>query len=94
VLRHFQYTLIELFPEAQRTPTGAIVIPDLKQVPMPSYNSHDIEAKWLACWNAADLYRVDLDHAQRPFYNLMEFPYPSGEGLHVGHFYSYSGADT
>ena len=61
---------------------------------MPSYNPHDIEAKWLARWNAVDLYRVDLDHAARPFYNLMEFPYPSGEGLHVGHFYSYSGADT
>ena len=61
---------------------------------MFAYNPHDIEAKWLARWNAADLYRVDLDRAERPFYNLMEFPYPSGEGLHVGHFYSYSGADT
>ena len=61
---------------------------------MPPYNPHDIEAKWLARWNEVALYQVDLDHAQRPFYNLMEFPYPSGEGLHVGHFYTYSGADT
>ncbi len=61
---------------------------------MPSYNPHDIEAKWLQRWNAVELYQVDLDRAQRPFYNLMEFPYPSGEGLHVGHFYTYSGADT
>jgi leucyl-tRNA synthetase len=37
---------------------------------------------------------VDLDAAQRPFYNLMEFPYPSGEGLHMGHVYTYCGADA
>ncbi len=61
---------------------------------MPTYNPHDIEAKWLNRWGEVALYQVDLDHAQRPFYNLMEFPYPSGEGLHVGHFYTYSGADT
>jgi len=61
---------------------------------MPPYHPHDIEPKWLKRWNEVDLYKVDLDHAERPFYNLMEFPYPSGEGLHVGHFYTYSGADT
>ena len=61
---------------------------------MTDYNPHAIEAKWLKRWHEADVYRVDLDAARRPFYNLMEFPYPSGEGLHVGHFYTYSGADT
>ena len=61
---------------------------------MADYNPHEIEAKWLKRWSEADLYRVDLNNVNRPFYNLMEFPYPSGEGLHVGHFYTYSGADT
>jgi leucyl-tRNA synthetase len=61
---------------------------------MTDYEPHAIEARWLKRWNEVELYRVDLDHADRPFYNLMEFPYPSGEGLHVGHFYTYSGADT
>ena len=42
-------------------------------------NPHDIEAKWLARWNAADLYRFDPDHAERPFNYPMEFPHPSGE---------------
>src|SRR5439155_6617981 len=39
---------------------------------------------------------VDLDsvHPERIFYNLVEFPYPSAEGLHVGHAYTYCGADT
>ena len=58
------------------------------------YDPHVIEAKWQRIWEESKLYRVDLDAAERPFYNLMEFPYPSGEGLHVGHFYTYSGADT
>ena len=61
---------------------------------MQDYNAKQIEARWLERWNAVELYRVDLDKAKRPFYNLMEFPYPSGEGLHIGHFYTYSGADS
>jgi leucyl-tRNA synthetase len=61
---------------------------------MIDYDPRNIEAKWLQRWDQVNLYEVDLDQASRPFYNLMEFPYPSGEGLHVGHFYTYSGADT
>ena len=53
---------------------------------MTEYDPHAIEARWLKRWSEADVYRVDLDKADRPFFNLMEFPYPSGEGLHVGHF--------
>ena len=64
------------------------------ELPEQDYSHHDSELKWLKRWDQADLYQVDLDQAQRPFFNLMEFPYPSGEGLHVGHFYTYSGADT
>lgn len=59
-----------------------------------TYPTHTVEAKWQQRWEADKLYRTDLDHARRPFYNLMEFPYPSGEGLHVGHVYTYCGADA
>jgi hypothetical protein len=45
------------------------------------HNPHEIEARWQARWAAARRGQVDLDHAARPFYNLMEFPYPSGEGF-------------
>ena len=58
------------------------------------YQPGQIEAKWRRIWERSDLYAVYLDAAQRPFYNLMEFPYPSSEGLHVGHSYTYGGADT
>ena len=59
-----------------------------------SYDPQEIEPRWQRAWEQADLYRADLDGAARPFYNLMEFPYPSGEGLHVGHTYAFGGADT
>ncbi len=59
-----------------------------------NYSPLEIESRWQKAWAEASLYEVDLDHAAHRFYNLMEFPYPSGEGLHVGHFYSYAGADT
>ncbi len=36
----------------------------------------------------------DLDRAKRPFYNLMMFPYPSAEGLHVGNLFAFTGADV
>ncbi|HOQ99603.1 MAG TPA: leucine--tRNA ligase [Anaerolineae bacterium] len=58
------------------------------------YDPRTIEPKWQRIWAQSGLYRVDLHRAQRPFYNLMEFPYPSAEALHVGHVYTYSGADT
>jgi leucyl-tRNA synthetase len=53
-----------------------------------------IEAKWRAEWERSGLYRADLAGAHRPYYNLMMFPYPSAEGLHVGNMYSYIGADV
>jgi leucyl-tRNA synthetase len=58
------------------------------------YPAQAVEAKWRQHWAESELYRIDLDQAQRPFYNMIEFPYPSGEGLHVGHVYTYCGADV
>ena len=37
---------------------------------------------------------MDLDAAKKPFYNLMMFPYPSAEGMHVGNMYAFTGADV
>ncbi len=60
------------------------------------YDPPAIESKWQARWAADRLWEIDVEHvpADRKFYNLVEFPYPSAEGLHVGHAYTYSGADT
>ncbi|HEY7092791.1 MAG TPA: leucine--tRNA ligase [Ktedonobacterales bacterium] len=59
----------------------------------PSYDIRAIEARWRERWEASGLYHVDLRAAKRPYYNLMMFPYPSAEGLHVGNMYSYIGSD-
>ncbi|MDQ6833503.1 MAG: leucine--tRNA ligase [Chloroflexota bacterium] len=60
------------------------------------YDATPIEHKWRKRWEESGLYRTDLTLSSgRPkFYNLMEFPYPSAEGLHIGHVYTYGGADT
>src|SRR4051794_33113304 len=62
------------------------------------YDAHEIEARWQADWDARRLYQVDIDavdpSAGPAFTNLVEFPYPSGEGLHVGHVFKYCGADA
>ncbi|HVC21989.1 MAG TPA: leucine--tRNA ligase [Candidatus Dormibacteraeota bacterium] len=58
------------------------------------YDHRSLEAKWQARWQETGLYRVDLARAPRPYYNLMMFPYPSAEGLHVGNMFSFSGADV
>ena len=60
------------------------------------YDPHAIETHWRNRWEEARLHEVDLD-AVNPdaiFYNLVEFPYPSAEGLHVGHIFKYSGVDA
>jgi len=57
------------------------------------YNSQQIEQKWQKTWEETKLYRVDLTKAKKPYYNLMMFPYPSAEGLHVGNVYAFTGSD-
>ena len=65
--------------------------------PQPSesgYRPDLIEPKWQARWAERRTNEPDLDRAERPFYNLMMFPYPSAEGLHVGNFFAFAGADV
>jgi leucyl-tRNA synthetase len=64
-----------------------------KTMPRVSYDHAAIARRWSARWEETGIYRVDLRHAPRPYYNLMMFPYPSAEGLHVGNMYAFSGAD-
>ena len=60
---------------------------------IPSYDPQSLEAKWQARWTERHTNEPDLDRATRPFYNLMMFPYPSAEGLHVGNMFAFTGAD-
>ena len=64
-------------------------------MPLP-YDPHEIEQRWRHRWEVTGAGRVDLDATDpdRAFTNLVEFPYPSAEGLHVGHVFKYSGADA
>lgn len=49
------------------------------------YNPKEIEPKWQARWEEQQAFRAVLDPAKPKYYCLIEFPYPSGAGLHVGH---------
>ncbi len=57
------------------------------------YDPGAVETKWQKRWEETRLYNVDIDGAEDPFYNLMMYPYPSAEGLHVGNVYAFTGAD-
>ncbi len=58
------------------------------------YNFHEIERKWQAKWDAADLYHAEIDPSKPKYYGLEMFPYPSGSGLSVGHFKNYAPTDA
>ncbi|HRP08192.1 MAG TPA: leucine--tRNA ligase [Gemmatimonadales bacterium] len=62
--------------------------------PKTQYSPAEIEAKWQRRWQDDRTNEPDLDRAERPFYNLMMFPYPSAEGLHVGNLFAFTGADV
>ncbi len=62
-------------------------------VSMASYNHKEIEAKWQKKWEEEKLYATDTTSTKKKWYGLVEFPYPSGTGLHVGHVRSYTGMD-
>ncbi len=62
-----------------------------------TYRPTEIEEKWQSRWaeRGTNTYTDEaLARAERPFYNLMMFPYPSAEGLHVGNIYAFTGADV
>jgi len=62
-----------------------------------AYVPSDVEQKWQRRWDERGtntLTREQLLAAEKPFYNLMMFPYPSAEGLHVGNIYAFTGADV
>ena len=58
-----------------------------------AFNPTSFEGKWQHYWEKVRIYQPDLKRARKPFYNLMMFPYPSAEGLHVGNVYAFTGAD-
>jgi leucyl-tRNA synthetase len=60
----------------------------------PAYLPEAVEAKWQARWAERHVNEPDLDQPKRPFFNLMMFPYPSAEGLHVGNMFAFTGSDT
>lgn len=64
---------------------------------MKSYDPTAIEQKWQDRWEQQQTNRfsaTQLAAAKDPYYNLMMFPYPSAEGLHIGNIFAYTGADV
>ncbi len=61
------------------------------------YNPSQVEEKWQRLWEEHGTNshtHEELENAENTFYNLMMFPYPSAEGLHVGNIYAFTGADV
>jgi len=57
------------------------------------YDFAAIERKWQDRWEECGCFHAEIDHSRPKFYALVEFPYPSGAGLHVGHPRSYTALD-
>lgn len=58
-----------------------------------AYNFKDIEKKWQEKWYSEGTFNAKDDFSMKKWYGLIEFPYPSGQGLHVGHPRSYTALD-
>ena len=57
------------------------------------YSPKDIEKKWQDIWGREEAFKVGVDRTKPKYYALVEFPYPSGQGLHVGHPRPYTAMD-
>ena len=58
------------------------------------YNFKEIEKKWQKYWNDNECFKALDDYSKPKFYGLVEFPYPSGVGMHLGHIKAYSGLEV
>ncbi len=58
------------------------------------YDFKNIEQKWQDEWEKQGIFHASEDHTKPKFYGLVEFPYPSGAGMHVGHIKAYSGLEV
>jgi leucyl-tRNA synthetase len=58
------------------------------------YDFRAIEKKWQEYYAKEKPFNIDLKKAEKPFYNLMMFPYPSAAGLHIGNMFSFIGSDV
>lgn len=57
---------------------------------MESYNFKAIEKKWQDKWEETGAFHAETNSKKPKYYTMIEFPYPSGAGLHVGHPRSYT----
>ncbi len=60
---------------------------------MSRYDFTAIESKWQKIWDDKNCFRAEKDYTKPKFYALVEFPYPSGQGLHIGHPRPYTAMD-
>lgn len=58
------------------------------------YNFEAVENKWQKFWEDNGTFEAHIDPSKKKFYALVEFPYPSGAGMHVGHIKAYSGLEV
>ena len=57
------------------------------------YNHREVETKWQEIWDDEKAFQTSEDYSKPKYYALVEFPYPSGQGLHVGHPRPYTALD-
>ena len=57
------------------------------------YNHREVETKWQGIWDEEKAFQTSDDYSKPKYYALVEFPYPSGQGLHVGHPRPYTALD-
>ena len=61
---------------------------------MSRYDYKSVEKKWQKYWEEHESFKAVNDSSKKKFYALVEFPYPSGHGMHVGHIKAYSGLEV
>lgn len=59
-----------------------------------AHDHKNIESKWQKYWQEYKTYEVDLETAENPYFSHVMFSYPSGDKLHLGHWYNFAPADS
>ncbi len=94
MILNFSFNILQVIDKTTLNQHQEALISTRGRMMNEEYNHDYIESRWQKTWQETELYKVDMQEAKNKLYCLVMFIYPSGDKLHIGHWYNYGPTDS